>query len=327
MFYEDVVRPVCEQFGLTLIRADDVAGAGLLSERLIRHLIEEDIVVADLTGGSPETVYGLGIRHAIGRYAVHLGETGTVPFGAGALPTIEFPALPLGSVEARQGLAAALAEGLAGAGPLMLPARVLLSAPSPTAESADVVATEQDAPGLFELMVSAVTEMEAIPVDLAEVESAFQDLGAMAELMGEDMLRATLPGVPMSAQLAAMNRFAKAIEGPSDDLEAAARRFAERMNAVFDALSVFFQWARKTPRSELPEEVNELLDQVIETSQDIRGAATGAEEIGPVIEMLSMTSRRLRKPSRKIGASIQTIFGSVAVFEEWENTARELKQG
>ncbi|MGW1968719.1 hypothetical protein ACWCOY_10630 [Streptomyces tubercidicus] len=329
MFYDDVVGPVCEQLNLSLIRADHVSGSGVLTERLIRHIIEEDIVVADLTGGSPEVVYGLGIRHAVGRCTVHLGEAGTVPFGAGVVPTVQFPALPLGSAEARRELTAALAEGLSGASPLMLPARILLAhMPSPAIgdNSLTPATQEEDRPGLFDLVVAAEAEMEAMVGDLAEVEAAFVDLAAMAELLTEDMLRANRPGTPTSAQLAVINRFAKAIEGPSDDLDTAAARFAGRMNVATDALGALLQWARNTPRDEWSEELHGLLDQVIEMAGELRSSADGAQEIVPVVEMFSQASRQLRKPSRKIGASLRAMFGSVAVFEEWERTARELKE-
>ncbi|MET8687208.1 hypothetical protein ABZV77_23630 [Streptomyces sp. NPDC004732] len=329
LFYEEIVRPVCGQFGLTLIRADQVAGADRLSEELIRHLIEEDIVVADLTGGSPEVAYGLGIRHAIGRCAVQLGAAGSLPFGSPALPTIEFAALPMGAADARQELAAALSGALSGAVPLMLPAQVLLSHTPDTADSGGAASDTQEPgrPGLLDLAVAAETEMEAITDDMAGVEAAFLDLAAMAELIGEDMLRVQQQGAPMSARLAVINRFAKAIAGPADDLEKAANRVAERMAVTTDALGAFMRWARDTPRDEWPDEVGGLFDQVIEMAEVVRGAAAGVQEIGPVIELFSSASQQLRKPSRKITSSIQAMFGSVAVFQEWEKVALELRAG
>ncbi|MET9658010.1 hypothetical protein [Streptomyces sp. NPDC006510] len=148
----------------------------------------------------------------------------------------------------------------------------------------------------------------------------------MGELLNEDMLRTNLPGTPMSARPAVVNRFAKAIEGPSDDLEAASGRFVERMNIAADALSAFLRWARDTPRDEWPDEVDGLLDQVIGTAQEVRESADSVREVEPLIEMLGMTSRQLRRPSRKIGASLRAMLTSLAMFDEWQNTARELKR-
>ncbi|MEL5956414.1 hypothetical protein AADR41_16875 [Streptomyces sp. CLV115] len=331
VFYEEVVRPVCERFGLTLVRADEVTGADALSERSLRHLVDDDIVIADVTGGSPELVYGLGIRHTTGRRTVHLCEAGTAPFVSGAFPTVEYPALPLGSAEARQVLATTLAEGLFGAGPLLPPARVSLPGATGTAgaEAADgpVPFTAQDEdPGFWDRVADAEAAMEAIVGDMAEVDAALLDLAAMGELLNEEMLRANLPGTPTSARLAALNRFAKAIEGPSDDLEAASGRFVERMNIAADAMSAFLQWARDTPRHEWTDEVDELLDQVIGTAQEVRQAAGSVREVEPLIQMLGMASRQLRRPSRKIGASFQAMLTSLAMFDEWESTALSLKR-
>ncbi|MFE6668251.1 hypothetical protein ACFVFH_32440 [Streptomyces sp. NPDC057697] len=336
VFYEEVVRPVCERLGMTLVRAEYESGAGPLSDRSIRHLIDDDLVVADLTRVGPEVVYGLGVRHSTGRRTVHLREAGAAPFAAAVLPAIEYPALPLGSAEARQALMATLSEGLPGdgfpgGGPLLPAARGPLPGapggedPAPSRAPAPS-SVEEDDPGLWDRVAAAETAMEAIVDDMAEVDAALLDLAAMGELVNEDMVRAGLPGTPMSARLAVLNRFAKAIEGPADDLEGASGRFVERMGITADALTAFLQWAGATPRDEWPDEVDELLDQVIGMALDVRKSAADVQEIEPVIEMLGMTSRRLRRPSRKIGASLRAMFTSLAMFDEWENTARELKR-
>ncbi|MFE3947391.1 hypothetical protein ACFXPV_36885 [Streptomyces sp. NPDC059118] len=347
VFYEEVVRPVCERLGMTLVRAEYESGAGPLSDRSIRHLIDDDLVIADLTRVGPEVVYGLGVRHTTGRRTVHLCEAGTAPFAAGVLPAIEYPALPLGSAEARQALMTTLSEGsfgcgLLGEGPLggtpplpatrvplpgraggEDPATALAPAPAPASASASV---EEDDPGLWDRVVAAETAMEAIVDDMAEVDAALLDLAAMGELLNEDMVRAGLPGTPMSARMAVLNRFAKAIEGPADDLEAASGRFVERMRITADALSAFLEWARVTPREEWPDEVDELLGQVIRMARDVRESAADVQGVEPVIKMLGTASRRLRGPSRKIGASLRAMFTSLAMFDEWESTARELKR-
>ncbi|MCE0446486.1 hypothetical protein LT493_23065 [Streptomyces tricolor] len=99
LFHEEVVRPVCEELQLSLIRADQLTEPGPLGEQLVRHLLEEDVVVADLTGGHPSVALGLGVRHAAGRSTVLLGQAGTVPAGLDALPALQFPPLPDGRAE------------------------------------------------------------------------------------------------------------------------------------------------------------------------------------------------------------------------------------
>ncbi|AYN38574.1 hypothetical protein D9753_06160 [Streptomyces dangxiongensis] len=326
LFHEEVVRPVCEELELSLIRADQLADPSPLGELLIRHLVEEDVVIADLTGGHPSVVLGLGVRHAAGRRAVRLGQAGTVPAGLDSLPALEFPPLPLGRAEARALLRAALAEELD-----------LTTAPAADGDGGHVVhepgtadgtpaALEESGPGLLELAVAAETEMEAMAEDMVMVEAAFMDLAAMGELCSEDVMRANLPGTPMSSRLAVINRFAKSIEGPADELEAAAWRLAERMEFTLGALRAFLEWARDTPRSEWPDSVDSLLDQVIEQTREMREAATGVEDFGPMLMWIGRTSSRLRRPSRKIAASVRTLLGILSPFEECERMAYVLKE-
>ncbi|MET9450635.1 hypothetical protein [Streptomyces cinerochromogenes] len=341
LFHEEVVRPVCEELELSLIRADQLDDPSPLGERLMRHLVEEDVVVADLTGGHPAVVLGLGIRHAVGRSAVRLGQAGTVPADLGALPAIEFPPLPGGRAEARTLLRAALAEelGLAGelglaedlglAGELGLaavPAGVGDRGEAGDEPAEDPAALEESGPGLLDLAVAAETEMEAMAEDMAMVEAAFLDLGAMGELFTEDVARANMPGAPMSARLAVVNRFAKSIEGPSDELEAAAWRLASRMELTIGALRAFLEWAGSTPRSEWPDFVDAQLDQVIEQTREMRESATGVEGFGPMLLFLGRTSSRLRGPSRKIAAALRTLLGILAPMEECARMAHTLKE-
>ncbi|CUW32298.1 MULTISPECIES: hypothetical protein [Streptomyces] len=326
LFHEEVVRPVCEELQLSLIRADQLTEPGPLGEQLVRHLLEEDVVVADLTGGHPSVALGLGVRHAAGRSTVLLGQAGTVPAGLDALPALQFPPLPDGRAEARALLRAALAEELG-----------LAAAPAPDEEGGEgggaghevaepPAALEESGPGLLELAVAAETEMEAMAEDVALVEAAFQDLGAMGELFTEDVVRANLPGAPMSTRLAVVNRFAKSIEGPSDELEAAAWRLAARMELTLGALRAFLEWVRDTPRSEWPDFVEAQLDQVIEQTREVRVAATCLEEFGPMLVFIGRTSSRLRGPSRKIAGSLRTLLGVLSPLEECARMARALQE-
>ncbi|QTE02017.1 hypothetical protein [Streptomyces cyanogenus] len=323
LFHEEVVRPVCEELELSLIRADQLADPSPLGERLVRHLVEEDLVVADLTGGHPSVVLGLGVRHAAGRRTVRLGQAGTVPADLGALPALEFPPLPGGRAEARALLRAALAEEL---GLAAVPARDGDPGAAGSEAAEAPAAPEESGPGLLELAVAAETEMEAMAEDMAMVEAAFQDLGAMGELFTEDMVRANMPGAPMSTRLAVVNRFAKSIEGPSDELEAAAWRLAARMELTIGALRAFLEWAGSTPRSEWPDFVDAQLDQVIEQAREVREAAGGVEDFGPMLVFIGRTSSRLRGPSRKIAAALRTLLGILSPLEECAHLAHALKQ-
>ncbi|MGQ4516747.1 hypothetical protein [Streptomyces sp. DW26H14] len=332
VLYEDIVRPACTQLGLTFLRADRLTEAGLPLDQLLRTLTEVDVVVADLGGSSgPELSFGLGVRHALGRCTVLVTEgTEELP-GFGMTPRTPFPSHSADTVTARRQLTSVLAQALGGGGGgvLSLPGG---PAPAPGADEAPGPRTEpaagddEDAPGLFDLIVEAEAQLEAITGDMADVESAITDLGEMMGLIGEDMDRVNHAGASMNMRMAVINRLAKAIEGPADDLTAAAERFAARMGASVDALRAFLEWAADTPRGEWPEDAEDVLETVLTVPEELQETAGAFQEIVALISMVGSSSRQLRRPSRQIVTSLQTIFGSVAVLDELRDLALALRE-
>lgn len=317
--YEEVVRPVCEQLGLTFLRADRLTEAGLAGEQMLRMVTEADVVIADLGVPDAELVFGLGVRHGLSRCTVHVTERG------GGWPAgtrhIEFPTHAADTAEARRQLMSVLSETVPGEAAPMLPcAQVEPGAWIETAES------DEESPGLFDLVAEAEAQMEAITGDMADVDSAIADLTAMMELIAEDMVRVSHPGATMSAKLTLINRLAKAIDGPAGDLEAAAEGFAERMEASAAAFRAFLEWTGATPRGEWPEGAEELLTDVVGASWDVQSVAVEFQQVLAVIDMFAASSRQLRGPARRIATSLRTIFRSVAVLEELQVAAAKLKE-
>ncbi|MFJ8160452.1 hypothetical protein ACIRBY_05920 [Streptomyces sp. NPDC096136] len=320
IFHEDVVRPTCERFGLTLLRADELMAAGLPTDQLVRLITEADVVIADLDRSAGALSFGLGMRHGLGRCTVHVAERPGSPFAAGGIPIVEMPSLRAGAQASRRQLGTVLTE--------VFPEVSQVSPQTEPAEQSRAAPREEldeDAPGLFDLVAEAEAQLEAITDDMDDVESALTDLGAMMELVAEDMVRVSQPGASMGTRLAVVKRLAKAIDGPADELEAAAERFAGRMQAAVIAFGAFLDWTGNTPRGEWPDGVIGLLDQVVGMSGDIKTAADGYQEVMAVMELFATSSRHLRRPVRRIGTSFQTLFRSVAVFESWRDLAEELR--
>ncbi|MEV6424779.1 hypothetical protein [Streptomyces sp. NPDC051662] len=337
VLYEDIVRPACAELGLTFLRADRLTEAGLPMDQLLRMFTEVDVVVADLGGSGAELSFGLGVRHALGRCTVHVTEgTEQLP-GPGTTPRIPFPSHAAETVTARRQLTSVLAEVLGGGSVPSLPGG---STPGPGAEptagpgaeptagpgAEPTAGGDEDAPGLFDLVVEAEAQLEAVSGDMADVESAMTDLGEMMGLIGEDMARVSHPGASMNMRMAVINRLAKAIDGPADDLAAAAERFAARMGASADALRAFLEWAANTPRREWPEGAEGVLEQVLTASEEVQDAAGAFQEVVALISMFGSSSRQLRRPSRQISTSLQTIFRSVAVLDELRDLAAALRE-
>ncbi|UEJ84626.1 hypothetical protein Bra3105_18345 (plasmid) [Brachybacterium halotolerans subsp. kimchii] len=73
--YTHVLSPLFEEFDITGYRADKDPTPGSITDRLIRELVEADLVVVDLTGMNPNVFYELGVAHSFNRRVVTIADT------------------------------------------------------------------------------------------------------------------------------------------------------------------------------------------------------------------------------------------------------------
>ena len=67
-----VIRPVVEERGYRAVRGDEISSSGLITSQVIKRIIGDDLVVADLTDHNANVFYELAVRHAVGRPFVQL---------------------------------------------------------------------------------------------------------------------------------------------------------------------------------------------------------------------------------------------------------------
>ncbi len=70
--YREVLEPAIKDIGMTPGRADDIYGTQSLIDRVWRGIQEAEVVVAELTGRSPNVMYEIGLAHLIGKRLVLL---------------------------------------------------------------------------------------------------------------------------------------------------------------------------------------------------------------------------------------------------------------
>jgi hypothetical protein len=75
MVFEYVVTPAVKKCGYgTPTRADHDPRPSMITHTIIRHLLEADLVIADLSERNQNCFYELAIRHAVMKPCVHIIE-------------------------------------------------------------------------------------------------------------------------------------------------------------------------------------------------------------------------------------------------------------
>lgn len=85
-----IIVPAAKETGYTPLRADKISKAGKITPQVIEHLLDDPLVIADLTGHNPIVFYELAIRHATRKPFVQLIEGSEyLPFDADPICTIK----------------------------------------------------------------------------------------------------------------------------------------------------------------------------------------------------------------------------------------------
>ncbi|HJQ32080.1 MAG TPA: PAS domain-containing protein [Pyrinomonadaceae bacterium] len=86
---ERLIRPAAAQCGYIAVRADELGQPGLISRQVVRRIVTDPLVIADLTGHNPNVFYELALRHATGKPLVQLIEhEESIPFDVADMHTV-----------------------------------------------------------------------------------------------------------------------------------------------------------------------------------------------------------------------------------------------
>lgn len=90
---EEIIEPVfAAHFAdFDVVRADKIATPGRIDAQVISHLLESDLVIADITTLNPNAFYEIGIRHTVQKPIIHMHLNGQkIPFDIAAFRSIPF---------------------------------------------------------------------------------------------------------------------------------------------------------------------------------------------------------------------------------------------
>ncbi len=86
-----IIRPAVEGLGYLATRADEISQPGNITTQVIQRIIDDPLVIADLTERNPNVYYELAVRHAIRKPFVQIIQEGEeIPFDVAGTRTIFF---------------------------------------------------------------------------------------------------------------------------------------------------------------------------------------------------------------------------------------------
>lgn len=94
-----IITPVADECGFEALRADKISEPGMITTQVINHIVNDAMVVADLTGENANVFYELAVRHASQKPYIQIIQKGDrIPFDVAGIRTIEIDHRDLESV-------------------------------------------------------------------------------------------------------------------------------------------------------------------------------------------------------------------------------------
>lgn len=95
-----IISPAAKECGYKALRADQISEPGIITSQVIQHIVDDPLVLADLTDRNPNVFYELAVRHAIKKPLVQIIKKGeAIPFDVAGTRTIHVDHHDLDSVE------------------------------------------------------------------------------------------------------------------------------------------------------------------------------------------------------------------------------------
>lgn len=95
-----IIKPVCEACDFNPIRVDQLNDANSITQTIIEHLEDSDLVIADISEHNPNVFYEMGYRARTKKPMIHLKRKGeNLPFDVNTIRTFEYDLTDLDNVE------------------------------------------------------------------------------------------------------------------------------------------------------------------------------------------------------------------------------------
>lgn len=97
--FKHIIKPVCDECDFEAIRVDRLNDANSITQTIIEHLEESDLVIADISGHNPNVFYEMGFRARTNKPIIHLKtKNERLPFDINTIRTFEYDLTDLDNV-------------------------------------------------------------------------------------------------------------------------------------------------------------------------------------------------------------------------------------
>ena len=97
---DHIIKPVAEEFDYNVTRADKIPSPGMITRQIVRHLVNDSLVIADCTGKNANVFYELAVRHAADKPAIQMMKKDqNPPFDVQNMRTVMFSVETLGEAK------------------------------------------------------------------------------------------------------------------------------------------------------------------------------------------------------------------------------------
>ena len=311
--FEEVIQPACNAFGLEPIRADRIARTGEIPEQICMHLRDDEVVIADLTGGNPNVMYELGLRHTTGKLTIQLGETGKLPFDVAAIRTIKFQRTERGLVAARKRLSEALSVGLTSGGDFVTATRVWIDQPALQVVSIDE--EESDEPGFLEKLADLEEHVERLPVSMTVVGEIMVAMNEKTTKIGERATQANASGAPTSVKLSLANQLAESLTPHVSRLEEVVTDFELAVEKVEPGVRHILGASPQNQEEE--EAIRSFRNAIKEILPPIQQYIKSARDLNDRLKDTGEISRSIRKVNGRTRKSLAKLIKASEKIMRW----------
>lgn len=90
LFLGSIVEPALEEFGIRVVRADQIDKPGMITRQIADHVLNARLVIVDLSFHNPNAFYELALRHATGLPTIQIIRSGDkIPFDVDQVRTVK----------------------------------------------------------------------------------------------------------------------------------------------------------------------------------------------------------------------------------------------